>query len=85
MRCVRPAELVSAALSARAEGPSSSSGISITVELDDTELVGLVMPAGSAGECSGVICPEPAVLPASISKALNARSVEREREQPRKT
>ena len=38
-----------------------------------------------AGECSGVTWPEPAVLPASSSNALNARAVEREREQPRKT
>ena len=37
------------------------------------------------GECKGVMCPDPAVLPVSISNALTARAVEREREQPRKT
>lgn len=42
-------------------------------------------PGAREGECMGEICPEPAVLPASISNALKAREVEREREQPRKT
>ena len=63
--------------------------MSITVDVDDT-LAGLPEAGAGAcapnsGECAGEMCPEPWRLPASISKALKARVVEREREQPRKT
>lgn len=50
-------------------------------EDEDEEAPGLAR----AGECSGVRCPDPFVFPDSISKAVIARAVEREREQPRKT
>lgn len=60
------------------------------VDADDAheeieERRGEVMFAMRDGEWEGVVCPEPAVFPDSISKALNALVVEREREHPRKT
>ena len=74
-----------------AAGPRDNSGISITVEDEDVDDAGLSgknageLPALIAGEWRGVTWPEPAVFPDSISKASRARTVEREREQPKKT
>lgn len=57
--------------------------MSTTVDVEDATEAGL--SGASEGEWRGVMCPEPKVLPASISNALKARVVDRVREQPRKT
>jgi hypothetical protein len=64
----------------------STTVVAIEKAEDEDDGAELGLPPGAIdGECSGVMWPEPAVLPASISNALNAHAVEREREQPRKT
>lgn len=65
-------------------GPRESSGISAAVEGERGVEEG-VEEGEKAEEGEGETCPDPAVLPDSISNALKAAVVEREREQPRKT
>lgn len=59
--------------------------MSTTVDVVEDTDDALGLPGSMEGECKGVMWPLPAVFPDSSSKALNARDVEREREQPRKT